>query len=95
MLTKLKNTKNEFEIRSNMNPHSVRSVPKNVFLNCSQKLEFEVKSNMKMCLNCSQNKFEVMSNINQRSIRSVPRNVFGQFHSTYIKGTGDGSTGNS
>ena len=28
-----------------MNPHSVRSVPKNVFLNCSQN-EFEVKSSM-------------------------------------------------
>jgi hypothetical protein len=28
-------------------------------------------------------------------MRSVPRNVFGRCHSTYIKGTGDSSTGSS
>ena len=68
-------------------------------LNCSQnqkkhkkwiwiKIKYE-----NVFLNCSQNKFEAMSNISQRSIRSVPRNILGQSRSTYIKRTGDGSTG--
>ena len=79
-----------------MNPHSVRSVPEKCVLKSLTKLEFEVKIKYEdVFLNCSQNIFEEKSNLSQRSIRSVPRNVFGQFHSTYIKGTGDGSTGSS